>query len=430
VNLPLFIARRYFLSKRKKNFINIISLLSMGVVAFATAALVVVLSVFNGLGDLLRSINRAFDPQIKIEAVQGKSFLVPDSLLNAIKKTEGVAVVTEVIEDYVLARYEQPNVILPEEEIAENEQHYLMPKGTAEMIVTMKGVSSSFVDDNRFDGYLQTGTLQDLFANKNSVLVGKGVRNILSIIPENKFVPVQLFYVKSLKANSFNPASLYTQELAMPVGIFSIEGSIDNNYVFVPLELARDLMNYGNKRTALEIKLHPDADEAATQNKLKELLGNSFNVLTNDEQHQDLLRIVNMEKLFAGLALVILISIASINIFFSLMMLVIDKKKDISILAAMGATPQLIRNIFIAEAFVISGIGAVSGLLLGAILCWLQENVGLVGMGMETSLLMNYPVKMIATDFIYVGSVILLITWLIARFPARVAAKGIEVRTL
>jgi lipoprotein-releasing system permease protein len=430
VNLPFFIARRYFISKRKKNFINIISLLSMAVVAFATAALVIVLSVFNGLGDLLRSINQAFDPQIKIEAVKGKSFLVSDSLLHALENIEGVDVVTEVIEDYVLLRYEQPNTILPEEAMAETDQHYLMPKGTAEMIVTMKGVSSSFARHHRLDSFMRAGSVSDLFTGKNNVLVGKGVRNTLSIMLENKFVPLQLFYVKSLKANSFDPSSLYRQELAMPVGIFSIEKTFDDNYIFVPMELARDLMNYGNKRTSLEIKLKPDADEAETQARLKQVVGNTLKVLTNDEQHDDLLRIVNMEKLIAGLALVILISIASINIFFSLMMLVIDKKQDISVLAALGATPALIRNVFLTEAFVISGLGASIGLLLGAALCWLQENVGLVGMGMETSLLMNYPVKMIAADFIYVGSAIILITWFIAWFPARQAAKSAEPRAL
>ena len=428
--MPFFIAKRYFLSKRKKNFINIISLLSMGVVAFATAALVVVLSVFNGIGDLLRSMNHVFDPQIKIEAAQGKSFVVTDSLLRAIAKTEGIEVVTEIIEDYVLLRYEQPNTPISEDEMSETDQHYLMPKGTAEMIVTMKGVSDSFANQHRLDDHMIDGDIELNSANLNTVVVGKGVRNTLSISIENKFVPLQIFYVKSLKGNSFNPSSLYTQQLAMPVGIFSVEKNFDENTIFVPLGLAKELMNYGDKRTSLEIKLKPDANELTTQSRLKAVVGENLKVLTNDEQHQDLLRIVSMEKLFAAMALMILIAIASINIFFSLMMLVIDKKKDISVLAALGAAPVLIRRIFIAEAFVISGIGAVVGLALGALLCWLQDSAGLVGMGMETAVVMDYPVKMVGTDFLLVAAIIILITWLIAWFPARAAAKGVEVRAL
>ena len=428
MNLPFFIARRYFLSKRKKNFINIISGLSMLGVAFATAALVVVLSVFNGIGDLLRSLYTTFDPQIKIEASQGKSFEYTDRLKNSIAGVDGIEIVTEVIEDYVYVRYEQPNVILDEED--EAAQHYSVPKGTAEMVVTMKGVSDNFIDQHRIDDHVE-GEVRLRTANQGyAAIVGKGIRNTLSISIDNEFVPLQIFYVKNLKSSTFNPASMYAQQLAMPVGVFSIEKSFDENYLFVPLDLAKELMNYGNKRTSLEVKLKAGAQEEQVQKQLKAAVGNTLNVLTNDEQHQELLRIVKIEKLFVGMALVILILVASINIFFSLMMLVIDKKKDISILAALGATPALIRRIFIAEAFVISGAGAAVGLVFGALLCWLQDSAGLVGMGMETAVVMDYPVKMIGSDFLLVAAVIILITLSIAWYPARAAAKGIEARAL
>ena len=397
-------------------------------VAFATAALVVVLSVFNGIGDLLRSLYTTFDPQIKIEASQGKSFEYTDRLKNSIAGVEGIEIVTEVIEDYVYVRYEQPNVILDEED--EAAQHYSVPKGTAEMVVTMKGVSDNFIDQHRIDDHVE-GEVRLRTANQGyAAIVGKGIRNTLSISIDNEFVPLQIFYVKNLKSSTFNPASMYAQQLAMPVAVFSIEKSFDENYLFVPLDLAKELMNYGNKRTSLEVKLKAGAQEEQVQKQLKAAVGNKLNVLTNDEQHQELLRIVKIEKLFVGMALVILILVASINIFFSLMMLVIDKKKDISILAALGATPALIRRIFIAEAFVISGAGAAVGLVFGALLCWLQDSAGLVGMGMETAVVMDYPVKMIGSDFLLVAAVIILITLSIAWYPARAAAKGIEARAL
>lgn len=431
MNLPFFIARRYFLSKRKKNFINIISGLSMLGVAFTTAALIVVLSVFNGLEDLLRNqIYAAFDPQIKIEATQGKSFVVTDSLKAAIEKIEGVEIFTEVIEDYVYVRYEQPNVPLPEDELEEAQQHYTMPKGTAEMVVTMKGVSDNFVHQHRLDNNMIAGEVKLQAGKAYGAVVGKGVRNTLSILLENEFVPLQIFYVKNLKSNSFNPSAMYAQQFAMPVGVFSIEKTYDENYIFVPIELASELMNYGDKRTSLEVKLKPNANINAVQAQLKTTLGPAFKVLTNDEQHRDLYRILKIEKLFMALSMALFIAIASINIFFSLMMLVIDKKKDISILGAMGATPALIQNIFISEAFVISGIGAVIGLLLGAGLCWLQDHVGLVGMGMETAVMLNYPVQMVLTDFLFVAAIITVITAAIAWLPAKAAAKSVEARAL
>jgi lipoprotein-releasing system permease protein len=429
VNLPFFIARRYFLSKRKKNFINIISGLSMLGVAFATAALVVVLSVFNGLEDLLRSLYTAFDPQLKIEAVEGKSFEVTDSLKNKITSIEGIEILTEVIEDYVYVRYAQPDVVTPEE-MTETEEHFLMPKGTAEMVVTMKGVSDNFIDQHRLDNNIIGGDPKLHLNGMHAAIIGKGVRNTLSISVENDFVPLELYYVKNLKSNSFNPSAMYSQQFALPSAVFAIEKNYDENYIFVPLELAKELMTYGNKRTALEVKLKEGVSTESVQERIKNVLGSSFKVLTNDEQHRDLYRILKIEKLFVALAMALLIAIASINIFFSLMMLVIDKKKDISILASLGATPALIRKIFISEAFVISGIGACMGLLFGAFLCWLQDSAGLVGMGMETAVVMDYPVKMVGTDFLFVATIIILITWLIAWFPARAASKGVEVRAL
>jgi lipoprotein-releasing system permease protein len=428
VNLSFFIARRYFLSKRKKNFINFISILSMLGVAFSTAALIVVLSVFNGLEDLLRSLYSAFDPQLKIEAVKGKSFVYSDSLENKIKSVEGVAILTEVIEDYVYVRYRQPDA-LPNDDNAFGE-NYQMPKGEAEMVVTMKGVSDNFIDQHRLDEHIVAGELKLHKNNMSAAIIGKGIRNTLSISTDNEFVPLKLYYVKNLKGSTLNPASMYSQQMVIPAGIFSIEKNYDENYIFVPLEVARELMNYESRRTSLEIKLKDGFSPQRVQAQLKPLLGSAFNILTNDEQHRDLYRILKIEKLFMALSFAMLIAVASINIFFSLMMLVIDKKKDISILSSLGAAPRLIQRIFISEAFVIAGSGAATGILIGSFLCWLQDKVGLVGMGMENAVVLDYPVKLIFTDIVFVTIVMFVITLSIAWLPARSAAKSVEARVL
>ena len=160
------------------------------------------------------------------------------------------------------------------------------------------------------------------------------------------------------------------------------------------------------------------------------MLGENFNVLTNEEQHEDLYRIIKLEKLFTFLALSLLIAVGSINIFFSLMMLAIDKKKDISILMAMGASQNLIRKVFISEGALIAFIGAGIGLLIGGSLCWLQDNVGLVGMGMSSGIVANYPVKMEAFDFISTAFVIVFITVIVSIYPAKKAAKSFSAQQL
>jgi lipoprotein-releasing system permease protein len=388
LNVPFFIATRYFLSRRKKNFINII------------AMLIIVLSVFNGLEGLLRSLYTSFDPEIKIELVKGKSFEVTEAWLSKIKGVNGVGIVTEVIEDYAYVRHRD-----------------------ADMVVTMKGVSDNFIDQHRLDNHLVDG---ELVLRKNGVMyaiIGRGVQYALSVGIEENIFPLQVFYIKNAKSASLDPSQLYAQNALQPGGVFSIEKTYDENFIFVPLDFARDLLNYGNKRTSLEIQTKSGSDVHDVQLELKKIAGDSFRVLTNEEQHQALYRLLKIEKLFTFLALSMLIVVASINIFFSLMMLALDKKKDISILSALGAHESFIQKIFLNEGALIAFLGAGLGLVLGGVICWLQDTFGLVGMGMENAIVSSYPVKMKFTDFLLIAFVIISITSIVSFYPARKAAQ-------
>lgn len=406
MNLPFFIARRYFLSKRKKNFINIISILSMTGVAFTTAALIVVLSVFNGLEVLLQSLYTSFDPELKIESVKGKSFEVNDTLRSSIQSIEGVKTLTEVIEDYAYVRYRN-----------------------ADMIVTIKGVSQNFLDQHRLDGHITEGELKLLKDSIPFAIIGRGVRYTLSAEVEDDLHALQVFYIKDLKGSTFDPSKIYSRKDIRPGSVFSIEKNYDENYIFVPLEFACELLDYGSRRTALEVQT--DGREVTqTQQALRDRLGEGFSVLTNQEQHRDLYRLLKIEKLFTFLSLSLLLLVGSINIFFSLMMLAIDKKKDISILAAMGAHPSLIRRIFLTEGALISFIGAGIGLLLGAALCLLQEHVGLVGMGMENAIVANYPVQMKLADFVMTSGAVVCVALLVSYRPAALAARSYSIEHL
>lgn len=401
MNLSLFIARRYLFSKRKANFINIISILSMGGVAFITAALVIVLSVFNGLEHLLRSLNNSFDPEIKIVASQGKSFELNETLLKKIKSIEGIGIVTEVIEEYAYLRY-----------------------GSADQFVTMKGVSDNFIEQKRIpDENIVDGELRLKDGNVNYAIVGRGVQYTLSIAINEPLYPLQVFYIRNAKSAGLDVSRLYVKKNIIPGGVFSIVQNLDENYIIVPLEFALELLSYGNKRTSLEIKPTEGADLFRVEQALQHTLGKDFNVLNNEEQHKDLYKLLKMEKLFAFLALTLLLVIGSINIFFSLMMLAIDKKKDVSILSAMGASNRQIRDVFLVEGGLIALIGAFFGLIAGAVFCWLQQNFGVISMGMETSITQGYPIQPKIFDFIAVLMVVIMVTFSISVYPARLASR-------
>jgi lipoprotein-releasing system permease protein len=362
--------------------------------------LIIVLSVFNGLEDLLRSLNQSFDPQLKIEATLGKSFEMNDVLLTKIKSIEGVEIVTEVIEDYAYARYREAN-----------------------QVITLKGVSDNFLDQHRIDDNIVDGTLKLKSGETPYAIVGRGVQYSLSIQVGDDFHPLQIYYINDIKPGMVDPSKIYSQRNIIVGSAFSIVQNFDENYIIVPLDFAQDVMKYGNKRTSLEIKISDNIQASTVQRDLKSALGENFTVLTLEEQHKDLYRLLKIEKLFAFSGGVLLLGIASINIFFSLMMLVLDKKKDISLLTAMGTSQSDLRKIFLTEGALIAVGGTLIGLACGAILCFLQARFGFVSMGMQNSVTEGYPVKMILSDFFYITVAMILITFLVSYRPAHVATR-------
>ena len=384
-----------------------ISIISMLIVAICTAALIIVLSVFNGLEGLLRSLYGSFDPQIKIEATKGKSFIFSDSLSRAIQNVEGVDIVTEVIEDYAYVKYRD-----------------------ADMVATIKGVSENFLEQNRIDTAIVSGELKLKENDVNYAIIGRGVQYSLSIMPGSDIYPLQVHYIKDVKPGSIDISNLYSRRNILPGSVFAIEKNYDENYIFVPLEFARDLLDYGNKRTSLEIKVKEGFSIHKVEQDLTDKLGDDFKVLDNEEQHADLYKLLNLEKLFVFIAFSFIMAVGSINIFFALTMLAIDKKKDISILYAMGAGNRLIKSIFVSEGAIISLGGAAMGLVLGGLICWLQQTFGIVSMGMETSVMENYPVEMKVTDFVYTSLSLIFITLIISYRPAVIATRYNSVENL
>ena len=341
-------------------------------------------------------------------ATQGKSFPVSQPLIDKVKHVAGVQVVTEVIEDFAYARYNNAN-----------------------QLVTVKGVSDNFMEQNRIPAQsIIEGTTQ---LKKNGVpqaLIGYGVRNTLSISVDENFHQIQLYYPKNVRSGLLDPSKMYTQKGILPGGVFAIIQNFDENYVIVPLDFAKELFNYENKRTSLEVKTEAGTNMTLIERHLQESLGDDFSVLNSEEQHQDVYRVLKLEKLFASVAAIVLLVIGSINIYFNLMMLALDKKRDITILASMGADSSLLKKVFIMEGLLIAAIGTMTGLCLGAGIVLLQQNFSMVSMGMNSSVVDGYPVKLAFLDFVYVFLAMTTVTIVISSRPAALASRFVSVQNL
>ena len=401
MNPSSFIAGRYFKSKKKRNFITVLSVISMIGVAVSTAALVAVMSVFNGLEDLIRSLFASFDAELKIEPVQGKSFVTSEEWISELQSIEGVQVVTEVIEDNALLEY----------------------RGN-QLVGRIKGVSENFLDQGRFSkGYFWGDTTLGS-PDRPGAILGRGVGFLLSVNLDEINSVIRVYYPKAPRsAATLDPNQLYSSAQIEPRAFFSIEQQFDNEYLIAPLGFVRDLLNYGEKRTALEIKVKPGFSVSGVQNRLKKQLGADFSVKTADEQHAALIRTVKLEKLFVFLTLTFILAIASFNIFFSLSMLAIEKRKDIAILKSMGARDTLVRKIFLKQGALIAFSGALSGLILGFLLVWLQDTFGLVSLGISSAVVNAYPVRLDWVDLIWIGVSVISITMIASWRPAWIASQ-------
>lgn len=394
MNLSFFIARKYFLSGKKRSFINFISLISMLGVGIGLSALIIILSVFNGLEDLNRQIFKSFDPDLKITAASAKSFLPESSLLNAISGTEGVDFCTQVYQDKALAKNEK-----------------------AQSIVNVKGVDSTFARNTEFRKSLAGGEMSVYIGDRPAAFIGAAVYNTLQLTVNDFFRPLEILYPKNRKLNVLNPEENINRATLEISGVFILEQHYDN-FVYLPIEVMEELNDYPGRRTALEITMKPGADIRKVKAAIGKLLPEGLVIRDRDEQNASLLKAIRIEKLFIFIGLFFVVGIAAFNIFYALSMLVLDKKDDIATLSAMGADKGLVRKIFFTEGFIISGVGIVFGLVLGLAVCWLQIRFGLVGLGMDHAITAAYPVRVMSSDVLFSVAGIVVITLLASFIPA------------
>lgn len=404
MNLPTWIARRYFFSKKKRSFISWLSILSMLGVGVGTMALVIVLSVFNGMEELNRQIFRTFESDMTVSPKQGKRFVASPELLARLRQTPGVVLLTAVAQDNALAKYDD-----------------------RQTVVRLKGVDDNYLQRQQLDSALLEGKLLLRRDGVNYAMVADGIRSDLTISLIDILTPLQVLYPQSGKSFSVLNPDAFSSESLTVAGIFFIESRYDN-FVLAPLSTARELFGYAaDEVTSLELQLRPGTDEDAAKRALQAAAGDQLLVQSRDDLNTDLYRAIRVEKLFVALTLGFIILIASINIFFSLSMLVIEKKEDIKILFAMGATTGLVRRIFLTEGAIIALTGAIAGLVLGIVICVAQERYGFIRMGTVSSIIDAYPVRLSTRDIVLTGVLVILITILTSWLPAQRAAKSGQV---
>ena len=404
MNLPVFIAKRYLFAKKSHNVINLISGFAVIAVATGTMALIVVLSAFNGLENLVISLFNSFDPDIKITAKTGKTFDHNDFPIEELKKLEGVAFYTEVLEESALIKY--------------RDQQY---------IATIKGVGADFVKMSGVDSMMTDGQFVLEEHERSFAIVGQGIAYSLSISVNDLFNPMTIYVPKRGVKTSINSTDAFKLKKIQAGGIFSIQKDFDVEYVIVPINFARDLLQYDSEVSAIEIGVTKGADTEDIQQQITQIIGEDYHVNNRYQQHAFLYKIMKAEKWAVFLILSFIAILAAFNSVASITMIILDKKKDIGILGAMGAESQSIKKIFLTEGLLISLIGNVSGLLLGAGICYAQSTFEIIKF--EGNFVADaIPVTMYFTDFLYVFLTVFAIGFLAALLPvSRIQPENVAI---
>ena len=405
MNFPFFVARRYLFSKKSTHAINVISGISAVGVSVATMALVVTLSVFNGFHDLVASLFTNIDPQIKVTPVKGKSAPADDPILTKIRQLPQVEVATETVQDIALATY----------------------NGRQAMVV-VKGVQDNFDSLTHIKDILMgNGTYELHAADLNYGILGIRLAETLQTGYSYKN-PLKLYAPKREgQLNMANPEDGFVEdELYSPGVLFMVkQAKYDKNHIITSIAFARNLFGQQGMISSLEMRLKPGSDFDAVKSKMQKIAGDKYHVCDRFEQQEDTFKIMKIEKLMAYIFLTFILMVACFNIIGSISMLIIDKKNDVVTLRNLGASDKQIVRVFLFEGRMISSIGAVIGILIGLLLCWLQQEYGLVGLGRSSGSFVvdSYPVSVHPEDIVLVFITVIAVGWIAVWYPVRYFAK-------
>jgi lipoprotein-releasing system permease protein len=393
--LSLWIARRYLISPKSHSVINLISIVSAFTVAIPVAAMIVLLSVFNGFDGLIRQMYKNFDPDIRIEAARGKFFKGYPSLSGV----EGVQSYSEMVEQTALFEYQDH-----------------------QFVGTMRGVDSMYKNVIPIEQTLTRGRWQPEFGEINQAILGQGVAHSLGV-NVHIYYPLKVYVPKNGPVSPFLPVESVKGEKLFPVGVFSLDAQSDGEYVIVPLRFAQTLV--GEKKvSAIAVKLVAGADPNQVKHNLQQLLGDDFVIKTHSEQKQSVYRIMQYEKWGIYTILLLVMVIGAFGIVGALVMLIMEKHRDIETLTAMGLTRDKLKMIFINEGLLIALIGGLIGGVFGGALCWGQARWGWVKLQGQSFLIDYYPVDVHFVDVLLVYLSVVVVAWLMSLITVSVTLRS------
>jgi lipoprotein-releasing system permease protein len=399
MNLPLKFARRYLFAKKSTNAINVISGIAVGGIAVGTAAIILILSVFNGFGALIEQLYGAFNPDIKITIAEGKVFSPDTAKIKQIKALEGVQAVSQTLSEVAFFEYN------------DNQDFGVL-----------KGVDANFEAVSSVDSNLIRGSFALQEGEYSLAVIGAGMEYKLGAVVGDvgNSLGVYMPNRKTKRTLGFGaPTEMFSRRFLPVIGVFAIQQEFDDNYVLTNLAFAQQLLSYDDEIDALEVKLETDANAAEIVAKIAKIMGDDFEVKDRYQQEEAFFKLMNMEKWLAYAVVSFALLLLAFNVVGALWMLVLDKKQDIAILKSMGATDNLVRNIFLTEGLLLSFLGLIIGFVVALVVFVLQKTVGIVRLQGGANMLIDvYPIEIQGFDFVVVFLTVMVIGGAAALLPS------------
>ncbi|MBR4056222.1 MAG: ABC transporter permease [Rikenellaceae bacterium] len=400
--LSQLFARRYLFSAKSHSVINVISAVSVVAVGVPVAAMIILMSVFNGFAGLVDGMQSAFDADLEVRPREGKTFMTDALPTDSIRSIEGVRGVSFALEQSALAEY-----------------------GGRQVVITVRGVDDNYTDVLPMTDYVQTGEFELRLGEIEQACVGSSVAYRLGV---RTFLdtPLNLYSPRRGEISTLLPIDAYTHRRTWPSGVFMISGDVDDSYILTTIELAQSLFDYDGRASQLLVDVRDEASLERTRQAVQRAVGDDFKVVTRLEQQAALYRIMKYEKWGIFFISLLVLIIASFSIVGSLAMLIIDKRDNITTLRAIGARTEFVRSIFTGQGALIGLLGAAIGLVLGVGICWAQQHFGLIEMPGTTFVVRYYPVEMKLTDILLIIAAMAIVTMAITQLTVRTMIRPTE----
>lgn len=400
MNFPFFISRRYLRVSKKNNFIQIIGIISFITIMLTTASLIIALSIFNGLEGLTKSLINSMKPDIKIILKKEKFFSEKEPFINDLYKIDQIFKIVKSIEENTLVSHEGNNIIS-----------------------IIKGVSNNFLKHNKLKKNIVSG---NFILKQNKIpfaIIGRGIQYALRFNINDNYNQIKILYPKKIPKGITGRANMFNIKKIFVSGVFSLEKEIDFKYIIAPISFVRNLLNKKNQVSSLDIYVNSENNIKSVYNKIKQIIPNKYKVLDIDEQTEGFISAMKIEKRALTIICFTIIVAALINMFFVLSMLVINKKRDIVILRTLGATKKQIKQIFLFEGISISSIGIFLGVIVAFIFIFIQKKFGIITLGVQSSIVKYYPIKLKILDVLYAISSVFIASIIASYKPAMKASE-------